>query len=87
MSNNITMDHVGHITIKLADYFSFPKNFKKLFNDNDQALKWIFRFSFGASDLQSSNYTCEMLSYTASRILGWERRKRIEERTVEELTG
>jgi len=33
------MDHVGRITIELGDYFSFPKNFKKLFNDNDQALK------------------------------------------------
>ena len=69
------MDHVGRITIELGDYFEFPDNFKKLFNDNDQALRWIFRIGLAASELHRSNYTIKMLSYKASEILRTERRK------------
>ena len=38
-SKNITIDHLGQITIVLGDYFSFPKNFKKLLNNSDGKLK------------------------------------------------
>ena len=81
------MNHVGRVTIELGNYFSFPDNFKKLFNEGHEALKSIFRISLGASELHSSNYTIEMLSYTASKVVRTENRKKIGERTVEELAG
>jgi len=45
-SKNITIDHLGQITILLGDYFSFPDNFDKLFNDRDSGIKAIFNISF-----------------------------------------
>jgi len=38
-SKNITIDNLSRITIVLGDYFSFPDNFEKLFNDGDSELK------------------------------------------------
>ena len=66
---------MGRVTIELGDYISFPYNFKKLFNDGDVALKSIFRIILAANKFPSSNYTVEMLSYTASKILSTESRK------------
>ena len=37
-NKNITIDNIGQITILLGDYFSFPENFKKLFNEGDSKL-------------------------------------------------
>ena len=81
------MNHVGRVAIELGDYFSFPVNFKKLFNDGDVALKSIFRIILAANKFPSSNYTVEMLSYTASKVLSTESRKKIGQRTVEEIVG
>ena len=44
-SKNITIDHLGHIIIELGDYFSFPDDFEKLFNDGDSELNSIFKIS------------------------------------------
>jgi len=69
-SQNITIDHLGLITIQLGDYFSFPDNFKKLFNDGDKALSSIFKISLAHKKFRSSNFTCEMVNYTPSKIVG-----------------
>jgi len=37
-SQNITIDHLGQISIELGDYFSFPDDFVKLFNKGDSEL-------------------------------------------------
>ena len=86
-SQNITIDHLGQITIKLGDYFSFPDNFEKLFNDGDSKLLSIFHLSMLPNSFHSLNYTIEMTSYSASELQGFNRRKKIIERTVKELVG
>jgi hypothetical protein len=86
-SQNITIDHLGQITIELGDYFSFPDNFEKLFNDGDSELKYIFQLSLLPNPVHSLNYTIEMASYSASEHQGINRRKKIGERTVKELVG
>ena len=86
-SNNITIDHLGQITIELGDYFSFPDNFEKLFNDGDLKLKSIFQVSLLQNSFHRLNYTIEMTSYSASELQGINRRKKIGERTVKELVG
>ena len=73
-SKNITIDHLGYITIKLGDYFSFPDNFEKLFNDGDSALNSIFKISLATNkQINRSNFTFEMISYTASTVIGIKR--------------
>ena len=86
-SKNITIDHLGQITILLADYFSFPDNFEKLFNDGDSELKYIFQVSLLPNSFHKLNYTIEMTSYSASELQGINRRKKIGERNVKELVG
>ena len=86
-SQNITIDHLGQITIELGDYFSFPDNFEKLFNDGDSDLKYIFQLSLLSDPFHSLNYTIEMTSFFASEPQGINRRKKIGERTVKELVG
>jgi len=86
-SKNITIDHVGRVTIELGDYYSFPDNFKKLFKDGAMALKSIFKIGLIANEFPSSNYSIEILSYTASKVVRTETRKKIEERDVVELVG
>ena len=49
VSKNITIDHLGQITIALGDYFSLPDNFEKDFNDGDIKLKSIFQISLAAN--------------------------------------
>jgi hypothetical protein len=44
-SKNITIDHLGQIIVELGDFFSFPDNFEKLFNEGDSELKYIFQVS------------------------------------------
>jgi len=86
-SQNITIDHLGQITIELGDYFSFPDNFEKLFNDGDSELKYIFQMSLLPNPFHSLNYTIEMTSFFASELQGINRRKKIGERTVKEIVG
>jgi hypothetical protein len=84
-NKNITIDHVGLITIKLSDYFSFPDNFKKLFNDGDSELNSIFKISLAPNrQIDSSNFTFEMISYTDSLIEVVKRGKKISERSRKE---
>jgi len=71
----------------LGDYFSFPGNFKKLFNDIDSALNSIFKISLAPNKMHRSNFTCEMVSYTASKVVGITRGKKIAERSRKELAG
>ena len=40
---NSTIDNLGQLNLTLADYFSFPDNFQKLFNDHDIELNYIFK--------------------------------------------
>jgi len=86
-SKNITIDHLGQITIKLGDYISFPNNLEKLFNGGDNALNSIFKISFTHNPFHKLNYTIEMVSYTASKIVGIKRTKKIEEKSIKELVG
>ena len=44
-SKNITIDHLGLITIILSDYFEFPDKFEKLYNEGDSKLNSIFQVS------------------------------------------
>jgi len=82
------MDHLGHITIKLGNYFSFPDNFEKLFNDGDIALSSIFKIRLAPNNQnERSNFTLEMVSYTASKVVGIKRGKKIAERSRKELVG
>jgi hypothetical protein len=41
-SKNITIDHLAQISIVLGDYFTFPENLQKLFNEGDIKLKSTF---------------------------------------------
>jgi len=86
-SKNITIDHLGQITIELADYFSFPDNFEKLFIDGDIKLSSVFQVSLLPNLFHKLNYTIEMISYSASELQGFNRRKKIGERTVKGLVG
>ena len=65
-SKHITIDHLGLITIELGEYFLFPDNFLKLFNEGDSGLKSIFQISLA----HKTPYTIEMVSYTVSKIRG-----------------
>ena len=67
-SKNITIDHLGQITIELGDYFSFPNNFEKLFNDGGKELKNIFQVSLLPNLFHKLNYTIDMVSFTTSKI-------------------
>ena len=71
-SKNITIDHLGHIIIKLGDYFSFPDNFEKLFNDRDSEFMSIFNIDLTPNPIDKFNYTIEMVSYTTSKVAGIE---------------
>jgi len=71
-SKNITIDHLGHLTIKLGDYFSFPDNFEKLFNDRDSEFMSIFNIDLTPNPIDKFNYTIEMVSYTTSKVAGIE---------------
>jgi hypothetical protein len=86
-SNHITIDHLGKITILLGDYFSFPGNFEKLFNEGDSELLSIFNISLAINPFHKLNYTIEMVSYTASKIIEIKRDKKMEERSIKELVG
>jgi len=87
ISKNITIDHLGQITLLLADYFSFPDNFEKLFNDGDSKIKSIFEISLTANPVHKLNYKIEMMSYTTPKVIGIKRRKKIGERSIKELVG
>jgi hypothetical protein len=71
-SKNITIDHLGYLTIKLGDYFSFPDNFEKLFNDRDSEFMSIFNIDLTPNPIDKFNYTIEMVSYTTSKVAGIE---------------
>ena len=59
----------------------------KLFNDGDSGLKAIFQISLAHNPFHKLNYTIEMMSYTASKIIEIKREKKIEERSIKELVG
>ena len=84
LSKNITIDHLGQLTIELGDYFSFPDNFEKLFNDGDKEFNSIFKISFADNLFHKLNYTIEMVSYTASKIIGVKEGKKIGESSIKE---
>jgi hypothetical protein len=86
-NKNITIDHVGLITIKISDYFSFPDNFKKLFNGDDNKLKKIFKIRLITHPSHRLSYAIEMVSYLASEIEVVKRGKKIGERSIKELVG
>jgi len=81
------MDHLGQITIVLGDYSSLPDDFEKLFNDGDSALNSIFKISLAQKKIHSSKYNCEIVSYTASKIVEIKRGKKIAERSRKEIVG
>ena len=86
-SKNITINYLGQITIELGDYCSFPDNFEKLFNDDDNELKYIFKVSLLPNSFHKQNYTIEMVSFTTSKIVEIERAKKMEEKSIKELVG
>ena len=86
-SKNITIDHLGQITIELGDYFSFPDNFEKLFIDGDIKLSSVFQVSLLPNLFHKLNYTIEMVSFTTSKIVEMKRAKKMEEKSVKELVG
>jgi hypothetical protein len=86
-SQNITIEQLGQITIKIGDYFLFPDNFEKLFNDGDSELKSMFQISLTANPFHKLNYTIEMVSYTAAKFIGNKIGKKIGERSIKELAG
>ena len=86
-SKNITIDHLGLVTIVLGEYFSFPDDFMKLFNDGDSELKSIFKISLAVNEFQKFSYTFEMVSYKPSKMAGVKRGKKIGDRSVQELMG
>jgi len=86
-SKNITIDHLGQITIKLGDYFLFPDNFEKLFTAGDNEFDSIFKISLADNPYHKLNYTIEIVSLTTSKILGIKRAKKIEEKSIKELVG
>ena len=87
MSKNVTIDNLAQVTIKLGDYFSFPDNFKKLFKTGGSELESILEISLVNNKLHKLNYTIEMVSYTASKIVSTIRRMKIGETPVKELMG
>jgi len=70
LSKNITIDHLGKMTLLLGDYFSFPDNFQKLINERDIGLWSIFKISFSHNPFHKLNYTIEMVSIETSKIIG-----------------
>ena len=86
-SKNITIDHLGQVTIVLGDYFSFPDNIMKLFNDGDSELKSIFKISLAPNKFHKLNFSCEAVTYTAPKIVGNKRGIKIGESSVKELVG
>jgi len=87
LSKNVTIDNLGKITIELGNYFSFPDNFEKLFNEGNSVLNLIFQISLNANPFHEMNYTIEMMSYTTSKIAGIKKSKTIGERSIKELLG
>ena len=87
LSKNVTIDNLGKITIELGNYFSFPDNFEKLFNEGNSVLNSIFQISLNANPFHEMNYTIEMRSYTTSKIAGIKKSKTIGERSIKELLG
>ena len=83
----MTFDNLGHLTILLGNHFEFPHNFKKLFNDKDIELKNTFKINLNTNELRSFNFSIAMESYTPPKLIGIKRRKKIEERSMEELVG
>jgi hypothetical protein len=77
-SKNITIEHLGLITVQLGDYFLFPDNFLKLFNDGDSGLKSIFKISLADNPFHKLNSTIKMVSYTASKLIEIKREKKME---------
>ena len=69
-SKNITIDHLGQINLLLGDYFSFPDNFEKLYNDGDSEFRSIFKISLITNPFLKLNYTIEMVSYGTTKIIG-----------------
>ena len=59
----------------------------KLFNDGHSGLRAIFQISLANNPFHKLNYTIEMMSYTASKIIEIKREKKIEERSIKELVG
>ena len=86
-SKNITIDHLGLVTIVLGEYFSFPDNFMKLFNDGDSELKSIFKISLAPNKFHKLNFSCEAVTYSAPKIVGNKRGIKIGEVSVKELVG
>ena len=84
---NITIDHLGQITLILGDYFSFPDNFEKLFNNGDSEYISMFNISLATNPFHELNYTIEMVNYTASKIIGIKRGKKTGEKSIKELVG
>ena len=78
---------MGLVTIVLGEYFSFPDNFKKAFNDGENELKSILQISLAPNKFHKLNFSCEAVSYTAPKVVGIKRGKKIEERSVQELIG
>ena len=64
-SKNVTIDHLGQIAVELGDYFSLPDTWNKLINDGDK----IAKISLAHNKFHQLNYTIEMVSYTASKIV------------------
>jgi len=60
---------------------------EKLFNDGDNKLNSIFKISFTDNPFHKLNYTIELVSYTAPKIVGIKRAKKIEEKSNKELDG
>ena len=56
-----------------------------MFNEGDSELKSIFKISLAANPFHKLNYTIEMVSYTASKIIGIKRDKKMEEKSIKEL--
>ena len=81
------MDHLGQITIVLGDYYSLPDNFKKLFNDGDSLVNSIFKISLAPNKFRRSDFIFEMVSYSASKVIGIKRGKKVSERSTKELAG
>jgi hypothetical protein len=86
-SKNISIDHNGQISIELGDYFSFPDNYEKLFNDGDNKFDSILKFSFAGNPFHKLNYTIEMVSHTTMMIVGIKRAKKMEDKSIKELVG
>ena len=60
----------------------------KLFNNGDSELKSIFKISLAPNkQIDRSNFTFEMVSYTASKIVEIKKGKKITERSTKELAG